>query len=298
MKIFTIDDVLTQINMPATLIGAEKRKFNKVGTLKNCDSDSIAWISKSNLSKGWSNRCTANVIICPSALDISDLQPNTKTYILVDDPRLAFSRILQLFAKEPEPGIHPTAFIHDEAVLGKNVYIGPFSYIGKSEIGSNTKIFGHVFIYDNVRIGDRVSIHAGTVIGSDGFGYQKNQEGILEKMPHIGGVLIEDDVEIGANTTIDRGTISDTVIMRYAKIDNLVHVAHNVVVGKGAAVIANSMIGGSTQIGEKAWIAPSATLRDGISIGNDTVIGMGAIVTKSVPSGEIWFGMPAKKMRD
>ena len=149
-------------------------------------------------------------------------------------------------------------------------------------------------VYSHVRIGRRVTIHAGTILGADGFGYEREPGGELTKFPHLGGVVIEDEVEIGANTCIDRGTLADTFVGRGARIDNLVHLAHNTRVGEHAAVIAHAMVGGSTQIGARAWIAPSACLRDRIRIGDDAVVGLGSVVTRGVPDGATVFGNPAR----
>jgi UDP-3-O-[3-hydroxymyristoyl] glucosamine N-acyltransferase len=141
-------------------------------------------------------------------------------------------------------------------------------------------------------------IHAGSVIGADGFGYSRNDDGELEKFPHIGSVVIEDRVEIGSNTSVDRGTLSNTVIREGAKIDNFVHVAHNVVIGKHAAVIAHAMIGGSTEIGDYGWIAPSAALMNGLHIGKGATVGLGAVVTKNIPDNETWAGVPAMPLKE
>jgi UDP-3-O-[3-hydroxymyristoyl] glucosamine N-acyltransferase len=139
-----------------------------------------------------------------------------------------------------------------------------------------------------------VIIHAGTVIGADGFGYERNEDGTFEKFPHLGGVVIEDDVEIGANACIDRGTLAPTRIREGAKIDNLVHIAHNVDVGRHAAVIAHAMIGGGTRIGDYGWVAPCACLRDGIVIGTRSTVGLGAVVTKSIGDDATVMGAPAR----
>jgi UDP-3-O-[3-hydroxymyristoyl] glucosamine N-acyltransferase len=213
--------------------------------------------------------------------------------------RLDFVRVVERFFAKPMPrGIHATAVIDPEANIHPEVYIGPFTYVGKCEIGEGTVIYGHVHVYSKTRIGRNVIIHAGTVIGADGFGYQRNETGELEKFPHIGGVIIEDNVEIGSNTIIDRGTLGDTIIREGAKIDNLVHIAHNVVVGRHAAVIAHAMVGGSTRIGDYAWVAPSACLRDGISIGDRATVGLGALVVKDVPDDTTVMGAPARPIEE
>lgn len=237
----------------------------------------------------------AGVVLCPSEQSVEALTDASKTLILVANPRLSFLRLVQALFAEPRPsGVHPTAVINAEANIHPDVYVGPFTYVGKCEIGEGAVIYGHVHIYSKTRIGRNVIIHAGTVIGADGFGYQRNDAGELKKFPHVGGVVIEEDVEIGSNTSIDRGTLGDTIIREGAKINNLVHIAHNVVVGCHAAVNAHVSISGSTRIGDYAWIAPCACLRDGISIGARAIVGLGAVVTKDVPDDTTVMGAPAR----
>jgi len=240
----------------------------------------------------------AGVVICEDGQPVDELD-SEKTFILVENPRLSFLRLVRaLFAESRLTGIHPTAVIDPEAKIHPDTYIGPFTYVGRCEIGAGTVIYGHIHIYSNTQIGCNVTIHAGTVIGADGFGYERNEAGELEKFPHVGGVVIEDDVEIGANTCIDRGVLGDTIVCEGAKVDNLVHVAHNVIIGRHAAVIANAMIGGSTCIGDYAWIAPSACLRDVISIGEGALVGLGALVVKDVPDGVTVMGVPARPAKE
>lgn len=153
-------------------------------------------------------------------------------------------------------------------------------------------------MYDGTRIGRNVTVFSGTVIGADGFGYERRADGGMEKFIHKGGVVIEDDVEIGSNTSIDRGTLGDTILRRGAKVDNQVHIAHNCDVGEDAVVIAQSMIGGSVKIGARAWIAPSVVVMNGIAIGQDAMCGLGSIVTKSVKDGETVMGNPARPLAE
>jgi UDP-3-O-[3-hydroxymyristoyl] glucosamine N-acyltransferase len=130
--------------------------------------------------------------------------------------------------------------------------------------------------------------------GPDGFGYERKEDGTLVKFSHFGKVIINDNVDIGSNTCIDRGTINDTIIGEGSKVDNLVHIGHNVRIGKNCVIIAQSMIGGSTVIDDNVWISPSSVIRDGLRIGRHALIGMGSVVTKNIPANEIWIGTPAK----
>lgn len=221
-------------------------------------------------------------------------------FIRSPNARLDFMRVVQQCFAPPRPrGTHATASVAKTAHIAEDAYVGPLCTIGENvKIGSGTVIHAGVHIYHDVHIGQNVTINSGTVIGADGFGYERNAEGAFEKFPHVGGVVIEDNVEIGANTCIDRGTLGNTRVCEGARIDNLVHIAHNTVIGRHAAVIADAMIGGSTQIGDYAWIAPSACLRDRIAIGERAVVGLAAVVTKSVPDGVTVMGSPAREAGD
>lgn len=239
----------------------------------------------------------ASLILCP--IELKDKFPSTKkNLIFTENPRLEFIKCMKKFVNFKIPlGIDDSAVVRTKKI-GKNVYIGPLSYIAKNVIiGDNTKIDGNVFIYDNVKIGKNVIIHAASVIGTDGFGYERTQEMKLEKFPHIGGVKIMDDVEIGSNSCIDKGTLHNTIIGSGTKIDNLVHIAHNVKIGKNCAIIANSFIGGSCIIEDDVHVAMSVTVRDKIKIGKQAFIGMGSVVIKNVNEKEIIVGNPGRSIK-
>ncbi len=239
----------------------------------------------------------SRVVFCDITLKADLGMPGGKTVIFVADPRKEYSKIVRHFIKPtPVYGIHHTAVIDPEAIIDPESYIGPFTYIGKVTIGKGTVLRGHNYVYDGTVIGKNVFVDAGTIIGADGFGFERNEEGILVNFPHIGGVIIEDNADIGANTCVDKGALGNTRILEGAKIDNLIQVGHNVVMGKGAMAMANAMLGGSTVIGEDCWVAPSCTLRDGLRIGARAMTGMGAVITKDVPEDEIWTGMPGREL--
>jgi UDP-3-O-[3-hydroxymyristoyl] glucosamine N-acyltransferase len=283
------------------IIGDMKREFcgvapivvAKIGDLAFCTKkpeDAVPTLKKSR----------ASVILCSNDVLSQNIVFSNKTLVAVDNPRLWFMRCLNaFFPAESRRGIHPSAFIGKNCKIDEDVYIGPNVSIGNRVlIGKGTKIYSGVQIHDRARIGKNVVLKSGCVIGSDGFGFERNDEGTFEKFPHVGGVVIKDDVEIGGNTCVDRGTLSNTIIGKGTKIDNLVHIAHNVVVGKNCAIIALAMIGGGAKIGDGAWVAPTACVRDGITVGKQSLVGMGAVVTKNVPDGDVVVGVPAKSVKE
>lgn len=238
----------------------------------------------------------AGVVICHRNLAASLGDLPGKTLILVDNPRLSFIRILQaFFAMRPPPwGIHPTAVIDSDAVVYPRVRIGPYCVVGKSEIREGTVLHGHVFVYDGCVIGRNVKIYPGCIIGAPGFGAERDEMGAMVKFPQLGGLVIEDDVEIQGLTNVDRGTLGDMVIGEGTKIDTGCHVGHNTTIGKHCFIAAHVMTGGRVDIGDYAHIAPCACFLNGLRIGARAVVGTGALVTKDVPEGAVVMGSPAR----
>ena len=222
-------------------------------------------------------------------------EPLHSMLLLVDDPRAAFAVIAEeLFSSNLSPGVHPSASIHEEAIIHPSATVGALCVIGQSVVGARS-VIGHGTVIENdVLIGQDVVIGALSAIGGSGFGYVETPLGKLIRIPHLGGVRIEDEVHIGSHVAIDRGTIDDTVLEVGCKIDNLVHIAHNVRVGKRAMVIAGAEVSGGVQIGEHSWIAPQVTIREQIKVGANAVVGLGAVVVKDVLPGETVFGNPAR----
>ncbi len=267
-----------------------------VKSIQDADEYSLVWVSsKKSGYKSLIEDTKSKIIICDPSIIIDDKLLKNKAFLIVENPRLAFLTIVSKFFTDPiSYTIHKSAILHPEAKYDKKVHIGPNTYIGKCKIGKGTIIHGNCFIYDNTTIGKNVTIQAGTIIGSEGYGYERDKDGVFRKFPHVGGVVIEDEVDIGSNTCIDRGTLGDTLIKYGAKIDNLVQIAHNVTIGKHTAVIANAMVAGSTRIGDFSWVSPSVTLRDGIIIGDKSTIGIGSSVMKNIPNEETWVSSPAE----
>ena len=236
-----------------------------------------------------------------------------KTLIRVPNARIAFARVLPLFFPEASfaPGIDPGSIIAPTAEVDPTAYIGPFCVIGdhvqigpgcvlfggnhlgdSSVLGAACQLFPNVVLYPRTQLGRRVRIHAGSVIGSDGFGYVLDN-GVHRKVPQVGQVVIHDDVEIGANVTVDRGALGSTIIGRGSKIDNLVQIAHNVTLGENCLVIAQVGIAGSTKVGNHVTLGGQVGLAGHLKIGHHVAVAAQSGVMHDIPDGEKWFGYPA-----
>ncbi len=228
--------------------------------------------------------------------DVALEKPVAPTLIRVKNAYESVARLLQIYdsMKPKKTGVDALAFVSASATIGKDVYIGPFCYIGDGVvIGDGSRIFPNVTIYDGTRIGQRVTIHAGAVIGADGFGFAPNQEG-YEKIPQIGIVIIEDDVEIGANTCIDRSTMGQTVIHRGVKLDNLIQVGHNCEIGENTVMSAQAGLAGSTKVGAWCMVGGQAGFSGHITIADKTFVGaQSGVISNTKGNGEQLIGAPA-----
>ncbi len=256
----------------------------------------------------------ASIIIINEGYELK--QPISATLIRVPDAYTAFATLLgkyQEIMQQQLTGIQQPSYIAKTATYGENVFIGAFAYLGENvKVGNNTKIYPNAYIGDNVTIGDntvihpgvkiyhdckvgnQVTIHAGTVIGSDGFGFAPQADGTLKKVPQLGNVVIEDQVEIGANATIDRATIGSTLIKSGAKLDNLIQIAHNVEVGNFTVIAAQAGVSGSTKIGKGVMIGGQAGLAGHLQVADGSKINAQAGLGKSLKTpGQAVTGSPA-----
>jgi len=212
------------------------------------------------------------------------------SYLLAANPRLTFARALHWL----EANNYFTEYNQD-AKIHPSVKIGQFVSIGRNvEIGEGTVILPNVVIHNGVTIGKRCMIKSGTVIGQDGFGFERDENQVPFRIPHVGTVVIGDDVEIGSLNTVCRGTLRDTVIGNNVKIDDHVHVAHNVQIGAKTYVIACAELSGGVVIGEEAWISPQSSIKEQLKIGKGAMVGLGAVVLKDVPEYKTVVGNPAR----
>ena len=286
-----------------------------VAGIKEADSGDITFLANPKYAS-LLNTTGASAVIVAKDLEIS---LSAKPVIRTDNPSLAFSKVISLATPEDlkhPKGLHPTAILGKAVSLGKNVAIGPYvvieddvqigdnaiiyagSFIGnQAKIGNSTLIYANVSVRERVVIGERVIIHSGTVIGSDGFGFV-TIEGKHHKIPQVGTVEIGDDVEIGANVTIDRARFDKTIIGRGTKIDNLVQIAHNVVIGENCLIVAQVGISGSTVIGNNVILAGQVGLVGHISVGDGAIVTAQSGVSKSVPANTMFAGYPARPFNE
>lgn len=294
------------------VIGAPEQIIRGVSDIKDGAPDTITFLFNPKHQELIDQTSASAVIVADAAL------LNDKSGIVVENPRLAMAKVLKLFEPQNniEKGIHATAIIHKSAKIGKDVSIGAFSIIGQNVeiaddtiiynnvsigdnvvIGTNTVIYPQVAIYLRTNIGNNVIVDMGTVIGSSGYGYETEND-VHHKIPQVGSVIIEDDVEIGANCAIDRGTIGNTIIGQGTKLDNLVQIAHNVKIGKGCLLMGLVGIAGGTTIGDHCIFAGQCGVKDGVNIGERAIFVGKTGVTKSLPGNKIYAGMPVRELRE
>ncbi len=285
-----------------------------VNRIEDAGPDQVTFIANPKYVKHLATTRAAAVIVATRDEKVAVGQ------IVAADPMYAFAQVLRLFYSEPasglKPGVAASAVVDSSVQLGSEVHVGNLACISeKTQIGDRSKvmsgayvgrncgigkdciIYPNVTIYDGTVIGDRVMVHSGTVIGADGFGYAQH-EGVHHKILQIGSVRIEDDVEIGANCTVDRAAIGETVIGEGTKIDNLVQIAHNVKIGRGCIIVSQVGISGSTRLGEYVTLAGQVGLVGHIEIGDRAILAAQAGVPKDVPADKIYAGSPAREFME
>ena len=286
------------------VLGDEKVEIQRVASIDEAAAGDITFLTSSRY-QAYLQSSKATAIIIGNNVTLPSHGKNN--FLLVDQPYLAFAKILDVLTPKPQFDcqISPDSSIGDGAVLGENVTVFPHVYLGTGvKVGRGTVLFPNVFLGDGVevgedcilypqvtvregcRLGHRVILHAGAVIGSDGFGFAE-EGGARRKIPQVGTVEVGDDVEIGANTTVDRATLGRTIIGRGAKIDNLVQIAHNVVVGENTVIVAQAGIAGSTRIGKEVIVAGQVGIVNHVEIGDGARIGPQSGIAQSVPPGAV-----------
>lgn len=318
-----LDSFLALIDPPIHIEGKKSSvKIKDAAAIERATRDHVTFCRVSG-QKGVAavSGSNAGIIICKSDLH-GLVHPKDEGQLLIfaENPRLAFIRIfdklLSLSTQEKirlehpedesrrsiqqtESSISPTAVISKNSRIGKNCVVGDYAVIGDNcVIGDGTIIYDRVSLAQNCIIGKNCVIQSGVSMGSDGFAFERNKEKKLVKFPHKGFVKIGDNVEICVNCSIARGSLSDTIIGDGTKLDALVHVAHNVVIGKNCALTAGTIIGGSASLGDNCWTGLNSTLKHKIKLGNNVIVGSGASVIQNVSDGDIVAGVPARSIKD
>jgi len=285
-------------------IGKNDLIFTGLQSIYECKQGEITWIKPGvRDEKSLLNSTQASCIICsPDSFRLYKGERSSKLFLIHKDPKNVFFKIIQFIYKSglkinSESFIHPTAIIDKECVIGENVTIGEYCVIGACKIGNGVKISNHVKIYDCVSIGNYCSIREYCSIGGEGFGFIKDPEGKNEFIPHIGTVLIEDNVTIYPFSNVDRGTLGKTIIQSGTVIDHYVHVGHNTQTGKNNILTAGTVLAGGSRIKDNCFIGVNTLVKEKAIIGSNVMTGMGSVVISDIPDGEIWVGSPAKYLR-
>lgn len=282
-------------NCPVRICGDTDAAADGFCSIRQPRSNCLTWIKHAAEASLRSFDGLHNCIIVSSA--VVPNRVSNVCFLLTDEPKTVFFSLLKCFWSTPmERRAARSANVLGN--IGDNVAVGENSYISaESTVGAGTVIEHNVSLLNKVTIGSNCIIHSGAVIGTDGFGYYLDRNGKPQKVEHFGGVLIGDNVEIGANACIDRGTIDDTVIEDNVKIDNLVHIAHNVVLERDAMIVAGAIVCGSAKVCEKGYVAPGGIIKNQLKIGANAFVGLGAVVTRSVDAETVVAGVPAKSIR-
>ena len=269
------------------IVGDKTVKVHTVSSIEEGKAGSMAYLVNPKYEPFLYTTEASIVLVDRSFTPQREVKP---TLVKVDDAGAAVLRLLEMYnaARPQKKGVSERASISPEASLGEGCYVGD-----GVEIGEGTTLYPGVKIYEGCRIGSRCILHAGAVIGADGFGFAPNAEGGFDKIPQLGNVIIEDDVEIGANTCIDRAKTDSTIIRRGVKLDNLIQVGHNVQIGEHTVSSAQMGIAGSSKIGRNCFLAGQVGIADHVTIGDRVKIGSQSGVDKNVPDGEVRMGTPA-----
>jgi UDP-3-O-[3-hydroxymyristoyl] glucosamine N-acyltransferase len=311
---FTATDIAAFLN--GEIVGKSDVKVSNISKIEEGKPGTLAFLANQKYEH-YIYETKATIVLVNR--DFTPKKEITATLIKVDDAYQAFASLLDLYVQSKaivKQGIEQPSYIAEGASVGSDIYVGAFAYIGKNaKVGNNTKIYPQVHIGDNASIGDNCIIyagakiyddcvvgnnciiHAGVVIGSDGFGFAPQENGEYKKIHQIGNVILEDDVEIGANTTVDCGTMGSTIIHKGAKIDNLVQIAHNVEVGEHTVMASQTGISGSVKIGSHCMFGGQVGIAGHITIGNKVLIAAQSGVNHNIKDGEKLLGSPAINIR-
>jgi UDP-3-O-[3-hydroxymyristoyl] glucosamine N-acyltransferase len=305
--------------LEGTIVGNENISVSNLSKIEEGTSGTLSFLS--NLKyEPYIYSTGASIVITDKSFEPSEKIPETCTLIKVESAQAAFAKLLEMYnqVKRKNTGIHPNSFIPESSITGENTYVGAFVCLGENvTIGNNVQLYPNCYIGDNVTIGDNTiifagvkvysdciigkncTLHSGVILGGDGFGFVPNSKGNYAKVPQIGNAILEDFVEVGANTTIDRATLGSTIIRKGAKLDNLIQIAHNVEIGENTVMAAQTGVAGSTKIGKNCMIGGQVGIVGHIKIADEVKIAAQSGVGHSIEEkGLIVQGSPAFQIGD
>lgn len=296
-----LDEIVTFLKHEACIkvdvAQANCKEINGYTNLDNPKEYAITWIKDARKVRGPAIMGLKNMALI-SNMPLEHVNESCSVLVCEYPKAAFFSIIKKFFYLRKSHTIASTAIVESKKI-GSNVGIGHFSYIGPDvEIADNVEISNHVSIECPCKIGANTRIGSGTIIGNDGFGFYKDAQGIYQRVPHTGGVIIGQDVEIDANVCIDRGTIGDTIIEDFVKIDNFCQIAHNVRICRNTIITGHVALAGSCCVHENGYIAPGSLVMNQKTIGRDSLVGMGSVVVRNVPAGKVVSGNPAQVLWD
>jgi UDP-3-O-[3-hydroxymyristoyl] glucosamine N-acyltransferase len=298
---FDLEELLQQAGIEHRLVGDAEPRFEHIGPIDDATAALLVYIRRPDETTAARMRTSpGRLFLLPRSWAEAHLPELTRpgtTLALVEDPRATVGAVLRLMHPEEDPwpeGIHPTASIHPEARLHPSVSVGPYTIIGRAVIGEGSRIGAFTVIKDQVTLGKNVIIREHCLIGGVGFGLVRGPDAKLTRIPHVGRVVIEDDVEIFPFANVDRGTLMETRIKRGAKIDHYAHVSHNTVVGEDCVITAGVVLCGKARIGDRSWAGIGAIVKEGITVGSEVTLGLGTVVLSNVEDGATMVGVPGR----
>lgn len=302
---YSLRQILTHLGETFTEVGLKKSdKFRSIKSYIDATEDSLIFINKINHKNAnilFEKKFAAAIIEGTWGYkNITSLKKTKRKFFLVKEPRVIFGRIMgYLYPDEIElpSGIHPSAIIHPEARIHRSVFVGDHCIIGKCTIGENSRIYPFSIIRDGSIIGKNVIIREYCLIGGTGFGFVRNEKRCLERIPHIGNVIIEDDVELFPYVNVDRGTLSATIIKRGTKVDHYCHIGHNSSIGQHCLITAGTVFCGGSSIGSFSWAGVHTVFKEKISVGKNVITGLGSVILNEVGDNKTIAGVPARILK-
>lgn len=273
--------------------------IDNLADVEHTESSTLDWVNPVKENKQEiAESSKAKVILVDEKVEYSQtIQDSQKVLIVTKDPKTALANVGNEFFVERQPhSIHPTALIDPSAKIGKNVNIGPYCIIGNCTIGDNTFIDSYVKIFDGVQIGESCVFRHGCIVGGESVAYQKDDEGNRFHFPQLGGLIIGHHVEVGINSQIDKGALSDTIVGDYVKLGSQCHISHNDKVCNNVVLTGGVILAGSVTIGENTWVSTRVIVNPGHSIGKDCFLSTASVINQDIPDGEMWAGSPAKRI--